>query len=231
MSSLRLCLRLYAMLHILFFDTETNGLPLDRKALTSEVAKWPHILQISWTLKAYDVRSSKTLETRTAYLKLPADVSWNAESAKFHKILPSQVESGESCDEVLQSFRTAAKKAHVLVAHNLAFDKPVLRAAFYRLNSSETFSWWPRHEYCTMDNTKALCKLPSRWAKPGDPYKWPTLPELYKYLYGVDISGVILHTAEGDTNVLIQCFEELLERRVVPLVRWLDVLRVSTGAT
>jgi DNA polymerase III epsilon subunit-like protein len=215
------------MLNVLFFDTETNGLPLDRRALTSDVAKWPHVLQISWTLKSYTDTSSKTLETQTTYLKLPDDIPWNDESAKFHKISKKSIEGGTDPRETLNAFKEAVKKANVLVAHNLAFDKPVVRAAFYRLNASEDFKWWPTFEYCTMDTTKALCKLPSKYAKPGDLWKWPTLPELYKFLYGVDISGVVLHTAEGDTNVLIQCFDALLLRRVIPLDKWLSVLRVS----
>jgi DNA polymerase III epsilon subunit-like protein len=215
------------MLNILFFDTETNGLPLDRRALTSDISNWPHILQISWTLKSYTETSSKTLETRTAYLKLPDGVTWNDDAAKFHKISKESVVNGEEPNEILNAFKTVVKKASVIVAHNLAFDKPVVRAAFYRLNSKETFSWWPTHEYCTMDSTKSLCRIPSKFAKPGDPWKWPTLPELYKYLFNTEIVGIVLHTAEGDTNVLIQCFDDLVARRVVPLLKWLEILRVS----
>ena len=216
------------MLNILFFDTETNGLPLDRRALTSDVSKWPHILQISWTLKAYTEKSSKTIETCTAYLKLPTDVSWNDESAKFHKISKNAIAlEGQDPAVIFEQFKAAVQKSNVIVAHNLAFDKPVVRASFYRLNSTEAFTWWPGHEFCTMDSTKALCKLPTKFARPGDPWKWPTLPELYKFLYGTDISGVILHTAEGDVSVLIQCFDELVIRRVIPLDRWFAVLRVS----
>lgn len=215
------------MLTILFFDTETNGLPLGRRDLTTDVSKWPHILQISWTLKSYTETTSATLETQTHYLKLPSGVPWNNESAKFHNISQNDVNDGEEPEKILLEFKAAVKRANVIVAHNLAFDKPVVRAAFYRLSSTETFSWWPLHEFCTMDSTKALCKLPSKYAKPGDPWKWPTLPELYKYLFGKDVSGVVLHTAEGDTSVLLQCFDELILRRVVPLAKWLEILRVS----
>jgi len=113
------------MINVLFFDTETNGLPLDRRALTSDVAKWPHVLQISWTLKCYTDNSSKTLETHTTYIKLPAGVPWNDESAKFHKISKKSVEDGTDPRETLNAFKEAVKKANVLVSHNLAFDKPV----------------------------------------------------------------------------------------------------------
>lgn len=219
------------MVNVLFFDTETNGLPLDRRALTSDVKKWPHILQISWTLKSYSDTGSTLLETQTDYLKLPTGVPWNEESAKFHKISQKQISNGKNAADVLLSFMNAVKKANVIVSHNLAFDKPVVRAAFYRLNPSENFSWWPTFEFCTMDSTKMLCKLPSKYAKPSDPWKWPTLPELYSFLFGCDISGVVLHTAEGDTHVLLLCFDELVKRRVVPLDKWLTVLRVSPRIT
>lgn len=219
------------MINVLFFDTETNGLPLDRRALTSDVCKWPHILQISWTLKSYSESDSRVLETHTEYLKLPTGVPWNDESAKFHKIPKKAIEMGQEPSEVLELFAKVAKKAHVIVSHNLAFDKPVVRAAFYRLNPKETFSWWATHEFCTMDSTKALCKIPSKFGKPGDPWKWATLPELYSFLFNKDVSGVVLHTAEGDTQVLIQCFDELVKRRVVPLLKWLAVLRVTLRTT
>jgi len=214
------------MLNVLFFDTETNGLPTDRRALTSDVAKWPHILQISWTLKSYTETSSKTIETQTHYLRLPPNVPWNDESAKFHMIDKAAIAAGLDPREVLLEFMNVAKRAHVLVAHNLAFDKPVLRAACYRLNPSENFSWWPTLEYCTMESTKVMCKLPSKFARPGDPWKYPRLPELYSHLFGTEVSGVVLHTAEGDTAVLIQCFDELVLRRVVPFRLWFANLRV-----
>lgn len=214
------------MLTALFFDTETNGLPSDRNALTSDTVKWPHIVQLSWSLSKYEDNTWTLLSTATHYVCLPSEVPWNTGSAAIHKIPEATARSGAAAREVLKEFQEAAAKADVIVAHNLAFDKPVLRAALYRLNSTESFSWWPTLEYCTMEHTKALCKLPTKFAKPSDPWKYPRLVELYKYLFNKEANRDALHTASGDVAVLITCFEELLARRVVPFDTWLTNLRV-----
>jgi DNA polymerase III epsilon subunit-like protein len=210
---------------ILFFDTETNGLPLSRNALTSDTEKWPYILQISWTLMDFST-NPEIFNTKTYYLELPPGITWNKESAVIHKISETTARSGKQTREVLMSLQEAMKSADVLVAHNLAFDKPVLRAAYYRLNANESFTWWPLLEYCTMENTKSLIKLPSKYAKPGDPWKYPRLTELYKYLFEKEADSSLLHTASGDVSLLITCFKELLTRRVVPFEAWVELLRV-----
>ena len=214
------------MLTALFFDTETNGLPVDRNALTSDTTKWPHILQLSWSLTKYEDNAFTLISTATNYLYLPSEIPWNTGSAAIHKIPEATVRSGSDARDVLKGFQEAAAKADVIIAHNLAFDKPVIRAAVYRLNSSENFSWWPTLEYCTMEHTKALCKLPTKFAKPSDPWKYPRLVELYKYLFNKEADKAALHTASGDVAILIACFEELLARRVVPFDTWLTNLRV-----
>ena len=112
-----------------------------------------------------------------------------------------------------------------LVAHNLAFDKPVLVAEFLRLSRNISL---PPILYCTMDSTKALCKIPAKtnFPKASDPYKWPSLNELYIFLFGNN-DGMKYHTADGDVHCLVLCFNELVRRRLVPLEEW--ALRVTEG--
>lgn len=217
-------------MHILFFDTETNGLPTDRWALTSDVSKWPHIVQIAWQLWSFELDGSGTcVEKQCFMIKPPSDLVWNAESAGIHKITKERaLVEGTPGSEVMEIFKRVASRADVLVAHNLAFDKPVLRASYYRESPTANFSWWPATEYCSMENTKALCKLPSKWAKPHDPYKNPRLSELYTYLYGSG-ANVEFHSADGDVECLVLCFRELVRRRVVPLDLWFRNVRLRRG--
>jgi DNA polymerase III subunit epsilon len=35
---------------ILFYDTETTGLPLDWKSPSSNTDNWPHMVQLAWQL-------------------------------------------------------------------------------------------------------------------------------------------------------------------------------------
>jgi DNA polymerase III epsilon subunit-like protein len=207
---------------VLFFDTETNGLPQSKNALTSNLANWPIIVQIAWQLWDFtDITAAKRIEADSYIIQPDTSVVWNAESAAIHGISKdTAIEKGVSRTEVLNAFMLVAKKAHVLCAHNLAFDKPVLKAEYLRQNTGEVFRWWPAIEYCTMENTKNILKLPSKFGKAWDPYKMPRLAELHKYLYGEDVKFE-WHSAAGDVECLVSCFHELLRRRIVPLDTWL----------
>lgn len=206
------------MITVLFFDTETNGLPKERNALTTSTENWPHILQISWTTASVSTDSLEILEQQTHFLKLEDDIVFNTESAAIHKIEENIVRTGTPSREILEKFQKAAKSVDVIVAHNLSFDKSVLWASYYRLNDKETFSWWPQYEYCTMNATKGLLKLPSKFAKPKDPWKLPRLSELHIWLFQKEPEK--LHTADADVDTLISCFKELCIRKVVSIELW-----------
>lgn len=218
-------------MRILYFDTETNGLPKDRNALTRDVEKWPRIIQIAWQLWEYSESGERKRISSESYIITPShDTIWNAESEAIHKISRSRAEAeGVPQPSVLDVFKYVASMAHVLVAHNLAFDKSVLRAEYYRINSAEEFTWWPPAEYCSMEYTKMLCKLPTKYPKPHDPYKNPRLAELYKFLYDKE-ADVDFHNAAGDVECLVQAFHALVERRWVPIETWLRNFRVRPRA-
>ena len=211
-------------MHILFFDTETNGLPpRDRNCLSNDVDKWPHIVQIAWQLWDF-AEEPKLLNAYVAILKPEPGLVWNEGSQVIHGISKDRAEQeGLPGADVFAKFSTAASGANIIIAHNLAFDKPVLKACYYRLNRAETFSWWPGQEYCTMEATKSLCKLPSKFARPSDPYKWPKLDDLYKFLFGA-VSTLDLHSADADVECLVSCFREMVRRELTPLDTWRRVL-------
>lgn len=215
---------------VLFFDTETNGLPKDRRAIPQQVDSWPRILQLAWAL--VDIQENGTMDVCDARSVMinPGDISWNAESAAIHGITQERIQSeGIPSPQALEQFKHIAKQAHVLIAHNMAFDKPILRAEYFRLNPSESFDWWTSYEYCTMESTKHLCKLPfanGRHGKPSDPYKLPKLVELHTYLFGSP-GEYMFHDALNDVQCTIACFRELLCRRLVtPFDQWARALRV-----
>ena len=219
-------------MNILFFDTETNGLPLRRNALTTDVENWPRIVQIAWQLWEVTPTDARQLGQASYIIRPEESLIWNNESAAIHKITKERaLTEGVPGDAVLAQFRAVASNAKVLIAHNLAFDKPVLKAEFYRLNLNEQFLWWPPAEYCTMENTTALCKLPSKYARPHDPYKFPRLSELHTFLFGLVDGAFDFHNAAGDVECLVQCFNELLRRRLVPVAaQWFRNFRVADAA-
>jgi DNA polymerase III epsilon subunit-like protein len=172
----------------------------------------------------YDDRTE--VLSKDYYIVEPAEgIEWDKQSESIHGISQERAkQEGTPLRTVLERFNQHMNLASVLIAHNLAFDRPVLMAEFRRLSIEPAL---PTIQYCTMDSTKSLCKIPPKtnFAKPSDPYKWPTLNELYVYLFGNN-EGMEYHTANGDVHCLILCFKELLLRRLVPLEDWRVHLKV-----
>jgi DNA polymerase III epsilon subunit-like protein len=154
------------------------------------------------------------------FILTPAEgIVWDAQSEAIHGISFARAQQeGASLRTVLERFQQHLEGCSALVAHNLAFDKPVLVAEFLRLSMKMDV---PPTLYCTMDSTKALCKIKPKtnFPKASDPYKWPSLLELHVFLFGKS-EGIKFHTADGDVQCLVTCFAELVRRRLVPLEEW-----------
>jgi DNA polymerase III epsilon subunit-like protein len=218
-----------APLRILLLDTETNGLPRNRYAPIALAGNWPAILQLSWGV--YELTpGSRTLvtgEKRDIGLALDPSVPWDAGAAAIHGISETEARRGTPAARVLTELAGVLRRVDVVVAHNLAFDKPIIRAAGYaewerggRI-APELRDVWPSagtiQEFCTMEATRNLLRLPMPSAPTGTRFKAPRLNELYTWLYGhvYDMSGAVLHTAASDTHCLEQCLRGLLRRGII----------------
>ena len=214
-------------MRVLLFDTETNGLPKAWRAPPHQIDNWPRILSIAW--KMYEMNSAGVateLERGYTLVKPEASTIWDADSAKIHGISREKAEAeGATAESVFTGFMNLARGAHLIVAHNIQFDKNVVLAELLRLNPRLVLNWWPRLEYCTCEGTTRIVKLPAAKPRPSDPYKRPKLAELYKFLFEVD-GTFDYHTAAGDTECLSQCFIALVRRRLIPFELWERSLRV-----
>ena len=76
----------------------------------------------------------------------------------------------------LKQFGAMVKRSDRLVAHNIAFDWPVIMAAFKRDGISEHLNLG-KSLYCTMRSLTNIMRLPSRR---GSGYKLPRLDEAYR---------------------------------------------------
>ena len=199
-------------MRILVFDTETTGLPKNWKSLDEK--DWPYTVQLSYIL--YDLTSNKMLVYHDWLIKISGEISPEAE--KIHKISnrKSKVE-GVSIHDALTNFNICLQNSDVLVAHNLKFDKTLLTFEGERndidiLNSS-------LNEYCTMLHGTDLCKIVKTkyWSK-EDPYKWPTLVELHRYLFNSEPDGV--HNAMVDVLTCLRCY--------VKMVHGVDLLNINS---
>jgi hypothetical protein len=201
------------MIQVILIDTETNGLPLNRFAPYSMHTAYPAVLQLSWAIYTIDGTSMEAGESRDITIALNPAIPWNAEAAAIHKIPEEVARQGTPAKEAFQEFATILAKMDVVIAHNLSFDKPVLRAAAYAEGIRDL---WPRiSEFCTMRSFRDICCLPSEHGH--DSYKLPRLNELYTWCYGhpFDISGNVMHTSKSDTQCLADCLRSLLAKGCV----------------
>ena len=215
---------------ILILDTETNGLPSNRFAPPSQWDAYPAILQLSWVVYTVE-EGGRQLGlpeiNRDIGIALHPSIPWNAGAAAVHGLSESEGRRGTPAAEALTELAAALRSVDVVVAHNLSFDKPVIRAAAYaeaeRGGPSELRSIWPTSiaEFCTMRNLRDIVRIPSPYyvnAAPGE-QKWkaPKLNEVYSWLYGhvYDVSGATLHSARSDTHCLSQVLAGCLRRGVI----------------
>lgn len=220
---------------ILLFDTETNGLPKNKNAPHTMPEAWPAILQLSWEI--YTVQSSGRglqLESKRDHIMaLHPSILWNAGAAAIHGITEEACRQGTPAATALLEFADILRSVDIVIAHNLGFDKPVVRAAAYAESMRTTDTGvatrlrqlWPSgiQDICTMRETRDLVCIPSPYytANPHlkrDPnatvWKMPRLNELYEWVYGhpYDIQGESMHNSRYDTHCLSRCVEGLLRK-------------------
>jgi DNA polymerase-3 subunit epsilon len=102
-----------------------------------------------------------------------------------------------------QDVRT--RSPSLAIAHNMAFDRPVLLAEHIRAGLAEPLTSLPTH--CTMVTTTELCRLPPfRYGK----HNWPKLAELHYQLFGMDFGAG--HHAGADVKTCATCYFKLRRR-------------------
>jgi DNA polymerase III epsilon subunit-like protein len=89
----------------------------------------------------------------------------------------------------------------LVVAHNMDFDRPILLAEFLRAGFGDSFVRLPT--FCTMATTTEMCGIP----RAGGGYKWPTLDELHRHLFGTGVQGA--HDAGADVLSCAKCYFKL----------------------
>lgn len=193
---------------LLFFDTETTGLPKSNSARNHDVDNWPRLVQIAWAICNDDgVKLSK----RNRIIK-PEGFHIPSGASEIHGITDAIAEEdGIPLGFVLSELLVAVEVADTLVGHGVYFDKSVVGAEYIRRGKEgayEKLKDLPR--VCTMQKSTKYCKLPHKNGRKG--YKWPKLMELHEKLFGVGFEDA--HDAMADISATINCFFELKELKV-----------------
>lgn len=190
---------------ILFFDTETIGLPKDYKAPAAMVDNWPRVIQVGWAVysDAGDLREAHEHIVKPVKFTIPKEAS------DVHGITTKRArEEGEDLKKVLTGFAWRVFFADRIVGHNIDFDIKVLGAECIR--KSVTVHLTNRPSTCTMLSSVNHCKLPGKFE---GQYKWPKLTELYLTLFNQELAQS--HTALDDIKATAQCYFELKRLGVI----------------
>ena len=202
---------------LLFIDTETNGLPLNKYAPYTSTEMWPHIIQISWQIVDFEqINKLTVLKEEDHFLTLRS--TWNKDAECVHQIPESIVgKFGKDPAVILTSLFKDILICDFIIGHNLSFDKNVILAEVQRIYVTGNFPvspskfWFKKQEVCTMKISKSFCNIKF---KDSNDIKFPKLNELYLKLFNIeyDISGANLHNSKHDVSCLISCFKEIIKR-------------------
>jgi len=196
-------------------DTETTGLPKDSKAPMTDLENWPRVLQLAWSLTDQfgDVITNHEFLVKPDVWKVPDEPFW-----RDHGFTQERNKAeGKPIREVLTAFLADLEQANYLVAHNMAFDHPVLGCEMIRYGMKGK----KVPKICTMEATVEFCAIPfhkgqREWlSKAEKKFKFPRLEELYLKLFNAEFTNK--HQAGGDVAALRICFFELLERGLIKL--------------
>lgn len=189
--------------NILFFDTETTGLPKDYNAPVSDVENWPRIVQLSWVL----ADCNATVLSECNYIIKPNGYDIPKQAESIHGISNAKaLAEGYEIKAVLDEFLLAVKHADLIVGHNIDFDVKIVASELCRQNYKDELS--TKRRLCTMKISTNLCKLNGKYG-----YRYPKLQELYKTLFGHNFTNA--HNSAADTKATMQCYFELHKRGII----------------
>lgn len=194
------------MPYILFFDTETTGLPKRRNSNALESKdNWPDIVSVAWAV----YEQNGTLVKKCYSLVKPEDWVIPDDSIKIHGITNEKAHAeGRPLRDVLSELKDDLEKSDTVVAHHMEFDKNVLFNAYkWRLNQNP-WHLWPETEFCTMIHGEPEAKIPSKYPSSKRPYKSPSLTELYKVAFnGKEPTGQ--HNSLKDVEIMCDVYWKL----------------------
>jgi len=187
----------------LFIDTETTGLPTRRFAHYTSQDVWPRLVSISWAL----FPAKDQLFKHVYHVVQPDGFLIPEDATKIHGITTEYaLAHGRPLRQVVQEITADVQlwNPWLTIAHNIAFDLPVLLCEISRVGLDTTLKHLP--SFCTMVAGTEFCALPHA---SGEGHKWPRLHELHTKLFGVGFTGQ--HDASQDVLACARCYFQLAD--------------------
>ena len=189
---------------VFVFDTETSGLPKERNPSIYDTDKWPHVMQISFII--FNTDSGEVEDTYDTYINLNPWIIVDPVSEGIHGITREMMnKKGVPIQEALVRVRDALGKVDLCVGHNVSFDKRFIMVEGIRNNIRMNFP----ADYCTMKNSKDVCKIQYTFSNGEKGFKFPKLMELYSHLFPGIPAPQNLHNSLADTIITLKCYCKL----------------------
>ena len=196
---------------ILFFDTETTGLPDFRAPMDDPIQ--PHLVQLACLLTDDDGTERASLS-----LIVNPGVPIPAGASAVHGITDLIADrAGVFNDTAVAMWHRLAERADLLVAHNIRFDWAIMEAAHARLSDRPQLNLMKmdtahanRPRFCTLDAAAPIVNLPptERMVAAGfNKPKPPKLEECVKHFFGETLEGA--HDALVDVRACARVFFHL----------------------
>jgi DNA polymerase-3 subunit epsilon len=198
---------------ILFFDTETTGLPSGK--IPFNHPDQPAILQLGALLMTEDGEELDSIATlvkigsKAIHPMAQAAHGISAERANLEGITPVSA---------LLSFHKMILDADMIVCHNFEFDFKLIKILAHSLateTKDESILMLDEIEQvpykCTMRATIQFCALPFPSGRKG--CKFPKLEELHMILFNKKFADA--HDAMADVSATARCYFELVSRGIM----------------
>lgn len=196
---------------ILFFDTETTGKA--SHGMPSHHKSQPLPCQIGAALYTDE---GKELAALNFLVDVTPFKPIEPGAQGVHGITNEMAKDfGASMMNALCLFDDLVHSADRVVAHNISFDKLVMRAAYYQLAKVDSPGWTVDDDpfadkdlFCTMLTAMPILQIPKPFKRTkADPWKFPSLQETMTYFFKESIVGA--HDALVDVRACARIYWEL----------------------
>lgn len=197
-------------MRVLYFDTETTGLPQNK--YPPNHAQQPHITQLGFILEINGIDAvmvDSFIRPDNWRIHPCSGTGISAKSTELTGITQDMCEeNGIPIADALEMFIICAEQADAIVCHNTAFDQKIIGMEYTRLRKDapprEILQGLPT--LCTMKAATPICRIPKKDGRTG--HKWPKLEEAYKYFYNEVLEGA--HSAIVDIKATRRVFHTLI---------------------
>lgn len=188
-------------MNILYFDTETTGLPRASEPLNHP--SQPHMTQLGLILEV-NGHDALTIDT----LIKPDGWVIEQKASELTGITLDMCEAdGIPIADAIELFVIAAENADLIVCHNTAFDTKLMAIEYLRLQPDrkpyDVLSGKP--QLCTMKVSTPICRIGKKDGRTG--YKWPKLSEATMFFFNEELENA--HSAIVDIVATRRLFKEL----------------------